>query len=43
MVIIGERINSSRKSIAQAMASEDKDFIQREARMQEEAGRIISM
>ena len=38
MLIIGERINSSRKSIAQAVSSGDKAFIQREARMQEEAG-----
>ncbi|MGA3084581.1 MAG: dihydropteroate synthase [Thermodesulfobacteriota bacterium] len=38
MLIIGERINSSRKPIAQAVASGDKAFIQREARMQEEAG-----
>ncbi|MEN6439148.1 MAG: dihydropteroate synthase [Syntrophobacter sp.] len=38
MLIIGERINSSRKSIAQAMSSGDRDFIQNEARMQAEAG-----
>ncbi len=38
MLIIGERINSSRKSIAQAMASGDRDFIQKEARIQAEAG-----
>jgi cobalamin-dependent methionine synthase I len=38
MLIIGERINSSRKTIAQAISSSDKAFIQQEARMQEEAG-----
>jgi hypothetical protein len=31
MPIIGERINSSRKAIAQAVASADRAFIQREA------------
>jgi cobalamin-dependent methionine synthase I len=38
MLIIGERINSSRKPIAEAMTAGDKGFIQREAQMQEEAG-----
>ncbi len=38
MLIIGERINSSRKSIARAVTSGDRGFIQREARIQEEAG-----
>lgn len=38
MLIIGERINSSRKRIAQAMSSGDRDFIQNEARLQAEAG-----
>jgi 5-methyltetrahydrofolate--homocysteine methyltransferase len=38
MLIIGERINSSRKPIAKAVESGDKEFIQREARMQDEAG-----
>ncbi len=38
MLIVGERINSSRKPIALAVSSGDKAFIQREARMQDEAG-----
>ncbi len=38
MLIIGERINSSRKSIADAISSRDKAFIQREAKAQAEAG-----
>lgn len=38
MLIIGERINSSRKTIAQAIASGDRAFIQAEARAQAEAG-----
>jgi 5-methyltetrahydrofolate--homocysteine methyltransferase len=38
MLIIGERINSSRKTIAQAVASGDRAFVQKEARIQEEAG-----
>ena len=38
MLIVAERINSSRKSIAQAIESEDVDFIQKEARAQTEAG-----
>ena len=38
MLIVAERINSSRKSIAQAMGSQDKGFIQKEAGMQTEAG-----
>jgi len=38
MLIIGERINSSRKSIAQAISSRDKNFIQSEAKAQAEAG-----
>lgn len=38
MLIIGERINSSRKGIAGAISSGDRVFIQREAKMQEEAG-----
>ncbi|MEW6401669.1 MAG: dihydropteroate synthase [Chloroflexota bacterium] len=38
MLIIGERINSSRKSIAQAISSRDKCSIQSEAKAQEEAG-----
>jgi len=38
MLIIGERINSSRKNIADAISSEDKAFIQREAHLQDEAG-----
>lgn len=38
MLIIGERINSSRKSIASAIASADKAFIQGEVHLQGEAG-----
>jgi len=38
MLIIGERINSSRKSIAKAISSRDKSFIQSEAKAQAEAG-----
>ena len=38
MIIIGERINSSRKPISQAIASNDADFIQNEAMAQAQAG-----
>lgn len=38
MLIIGERINSSRKSIAEAISSGNRDFIQKEAKAQAEAG-----
>lgn len=38
MLIVGERINSSRKRIAEAIASRDRDFIQGEAKAQAEAG-----
>ena len=38
MIIIGERINSSRKPIAQAIISRDDNFIQKEAKAQVEAG-----
>jgi cobalamin-dependent methionine synthase I len=38
MLIIGERINSSRKKIAEAMLSGDRAFIQQEAKAQAEAG-----
>ncbi|RLB27611.1 MAG: methyltetrahydrofolate cobalamin methyltransferase [Deltaproteobacteria bacterium] len=38
MLIIGERINASRKSIAQAVLSEDRGFIQKEATAQHQAG-----
>jgi cobalamin-dependent methionine synthase I len=38
MLIIGERINSTRKSIARAVSEKDKGFIQNEARIQTEAG-----
>ncbi|MFZ2447416.1 MAG: dihydropteroate synthase [Syntrophobacteraceae bacterium] len=38
MLIIGERINSSRKSIAGAISAGDRAFIQQEARLQAEAG-----
>lgn len=38
MLIVGERINSSRKTIAAAMSAGDRAFIQQEARIQAEAG-----
>jgi len=38
MLIIGERINTSRKSIAKAVADKDKDFICNEVKIQEKAG-----
>lgn len=38
MIIIGERINSSRKTIAEAIASGDREFIKNEARIQSDAG-----
>ncbi|MFZ5585387.1 MAG: methyltetrahydrofolate cobalamin methyltransferase [Thermodesulfobacteriota bacterium] len=38
MIVIAERINSSRKAIAKAIAERDAQFIQAEARKQAEAG-----
>ena len=38
LTIIGERINSSRSSIARAIENRDEAFIQQEARLQHEAG-----
>jgi len=38
MLIVAERINSSRKSIAQAIAARDREFITQEARSQAAAG-----
>ena len=38
MLIVAERINSSRKSVAQAIEVQDKEFIQNEAGIQAEAG-----
>jgi 5-methyltetrahydrofolate--homocysteine methyltransferase len=38
MLIVAERINSSRKSIAEAIKAKDADFIRKEAREQTEAG-----
>jgi 5-methyltetrahydrofolate--homocysteine methyltransferase len=38
MLIVAERINSSRKSIAEAIKAKDADFIRKEARQQTEAG-----
>ena len=38
MLIIGERINSSRKSIAEAISSRNTTFIQNEAKLQAAAG-----
>lgn len=38
MLIVGERINTTRKSIAEAVEKKDAEFIQAEARKQVEAG-----
>ena len=38
MLIVGERINSTRKDIAQAIEKRDAAFIQYEAQRQAEAG-----
>ncbi|MFH1383137.1 MAG: dihydropteroate synthase [Chloroflexota bacterium] len=38
MIIIGERINSSRQKVAEAINQQDATFIQNEARMQAETG-----
>ncbi len=38
MLIVAERINSSRKSISEAIKAKDADFIRNEARAQAEAG-----
>jgi len=38
MLIVGERINSSRKRIAQAIEARDIEYIQNEVRIQSEAG-----
>jgi 5-methyltetrahydrofolate--homocysteine methyltransferase len=38
MLIVGERINSSRKRVREAIAARDAEFIQQEARQQDEAG-----
>jgi 5-methyltetrahydrofolate--homocysteine methyltransferase len=38
MLIVAERINSSRKSISEAITAKDADFIRNEARAQTEAG-----
>jgi 5-methyltetrahydrofolate--homocysteine methyltransferase len=38
LIIIGERINSSRRSIARAIEDKDETLIQNEARMQRDAG-----
>lgn len=38
MIIIGEKINSSRRGIAQAIAAGDRAYIQQEAKVQSEAG-----
>jgi 5-methyltetrahydrofolate--homocysteine methyltransferase len=38
MIIIGEKINSSRRQIAEAIASGDREYIQNEAKAQSEAG-----
>ena len=41
MIIIGERINSARKSIADAILTKDSFYIQKEAILQEKAGATI--
>ena len=38
MQIIAERINSSRKAVAEAISNKDRSFIRNEARNQDEAG-----
>ena len=38
MIIIGERINSSRKTIAEAIGAQDADFIKNEVKIQDDAG-----
>ena len=38
MIIVGEKINSTRKPIAEAIAARDKEHIQKEANAQSEAG-----
>ena len=38
MIIIGERINSTRKAIKKAIAEKDSSFLTEEARLQLEAG-----
>ena len=38
MLVIGENINASNKSVGQAIANRDRDFIQSLARKQEAAG-----
>ena len=40
MIIIGERINASRKSVKEALEKKDKAFIQKEAKSQIEAGSV---
>ena len=38
MIIIGEKINSSRRQIAEAIASGNREYIQNEAKVQSDAG-----
>src|SRR3990167_7701175 len=38
---IGERINSSRETIARALQAKDEAFIRREAKLQKEAGALM--
>lgn len=38
MIIIGEKINSSRRQIAEAIASRNREYIQNEAKVQSDAG-----
>ena len=38
MLVIGERINATRKRIARAMTDRNADLVAREARVQAEAG-----
>ena len=38
MIIIGERLNSSRKSVLEALQCRDREFVCEQAKKQEEAG-----
>jgi len=38
LLLVGDRINATRKSVAEALKEKDRDFIQREARRQAESG-----
>ena len=42
MLIVGERINASRKAIAAAIEAQDSDFIKKVAQDEVEAGATVS-